>query len=199
MQPSAKQAGLKLCPHCHFVQSIAEKHCPRCSMRTHSRIPYSIQKTWALIITATIALVPANLLPITVLSTRGAPKPETIMSGIINLFQSDMPVVASVVFIASIVVPIAKLVGLALILAGLHMHIELSDRQRVQMFRFIDFIGRWSMLDLFVLSIMIAVFSHHKIIDVAAGPGATAFGLAVVLTLFAAKTFDTRLIWDYQT
>ncbi|MGY5453473.1 paraquat-inducible protein A [Agarivorans sp. MS3-6] len=198
MYTSAKQVGLKLCRHCKLTMNQQETHCHRCHMAVHSRTPHSLQKCWAFIIAATIGLFPANLLPITVLSTRGAPQYETIMSGVISLIKDDMVGIAIVVFVASIVVPVMKLVGLAVILLSLHYRINLDNRQRIVIYRIIEIIGKWSMLDLFVLSIMIAVFERNNLVGVEAGPGATAFGVVVILTLFAAKSFDTRLIWDKE-
>ncbi|GGA95450.1 paraquat-inducible protein A [Agarivorans gilvus] len=198
MPTSAKQVGLKLCGHCHMVLPMQQSHCQRCHMRVHSRIPQSTQRCWAFIIAACIGLFPANLMAITVLTTRGAPQYETIMSGVISLIKDDMVSIAIVVFVASIVVPVMKLLGLIVILLSLHFHVNLDSRQRIVIYRIIDIIGKWSMLDLFVLSIMIAVFERNNLVGVEAGPGATAFGAVVMLTLFAAKSFDTRLIWDAQ-
>ncbi|WP_432459429.1 paraquat-inducible protein A [Agarivorans sp. QJM3NY_25] len=177
---------------------VEQATCPRCHMPVHSRLPNSLQRCWAFVITATIGLFPANLLPITVLTTRGAPQYETIMSGVASLIKDDMVGIAIVVFVASIVVPVMKLIGLAVILLSLHFRFNLTNKQRIVIYRIIDIIGKWSMLDLFVLSIMIAVFERNNLVGVEAGAGATAFGAVVLLTLFAAKSFDTRLIWDKE-
>ncbi|GDY26131.1 hypothetical protein AHAT_20210 [Agarivorans sp. Toyoura001] len=198
MYTSAKQMGLKLCRHCKLSMSEEQTHCQRCHMRVHTRAPNSLQKCWAFVIAATVGLFPANLMPITVLSTRGAPQYETIMSGVISLIKDDMVGIAIVVFVASIVVPVMKLVGLIVIMLSLQFKMNLDNRQRIVIYRIIDIIGKWSMLDLFVLSIMIAVFERNNLVGVEAGPGATAFGAVVLLTLFAAKSFDTRIIWDKQ-
>lgn len=150
----------------------------------------------ALLITAAILYIPANVLPIMTVSSLGKGDPSTIMSGVIQLVQHGMIPIAAVVFIASIVVPTFKLVGIALLLFSVQRRQPLSARQRIVMYRFIEFIGRWSMLDIFVIAILVAVVNFGRLASVEANLGAIAFASVVILTMLAAVTFDPRLIWD---
>ena len=170
--------------------------CTRCGAVVHARRPNSIVRTWALLIAASILYIPANLLPIMTVSTLGQGSPDTIMSGVIQLVQHGMIPIAAVVFIASILVPTFKLVGIGLLLYSVQRRQPLSARQRILMYRFIEFIGRWSMLDIFVIAILVAVVNFGRIASVEANLGAVAFATVVILTMLAALTFDPRLIWD---
>ncbi len=162
----------------------------------HPRRPNSILRTWALLLTAAILYIPANVLPIMTVSSLGQGDPSTIMSGVIQLVQHGMFPIAAVVFVASILVPTFKLVGIALLLFSVQRHQPLSARQRIIMYRFIEFIGRWSMLDIFVIAILVAVVNFGRLASIEANLGAVAFASVVILTMLAAVTFDPRLIWD---
>jgi paraquat-inducible protein A len=173
-----------------------EQVCTRCGALVHARRPNSVVRTWALLITAAILYIPANVLPIMTVSSLGQGDPSTIMSGVIQLVQHGMIPIAAVVFIASILVPTFKLVGIALLLFSVQRRQPLSARQRIWMYRFIEFIGRWSMLDIFVIAILVAVVNFGRLASVEANLGAIAFASVVILTMLAAVTFDPRLIWD---
>ncbi|RJG42264.1 paraquat-inducible protein A [Motilimonas pumila] len=196
---SAKDHRLTRCDSCGYLCSESPgSACPRCQHTLQTRFAYSLQKTWAYLITACICLLPANFSPITVLSTQVGDTPDTIMSGVIALYNTDNQGIAIIVFVASILVPIIKIVGIAVILVSVQWRLNIRHRTRFKMFQFIDWIGRWSMLDLFVISIMITLIDKGQLLTVIPGPGATAFALVVVFTLFAAKSFDTRLMWDLE-
>lgn len=196
----AIDAGILVCNECHELNrqepDSHEQSCTRCGAVVHARRPNSIVRTWALLITATILYIPANVLPIMTVSALGQGSPDTIMSGVITLLKHGMLPIAAVVFIASILVPTFKLVGIALLLYSVQRHQPLSARQRILMYRFIEFIGRWSMLDIFVIAILVAVVNFGRIASVEANLGAVAFATVVILTMLAALTFDPRLIWD---
>ncbi|MFS0825917.1 paraquat-inducible protein A [Pseudomonas phoenicis] len=196
----AIDAGLVVCNECHQLNRLQpdakSQPCMRCGAAVHIRRPNSIVRTWALLITAMILYIPANLLPIMTVSSLGRGTPDTIMSGVIELMQNGMLPIAGVVFVASILVPTFKLIGIALLLYSVQRHQPLSARQRIWMYRFIEFIGRWSMLDIFVIAILVAVVNFGRIANVEANLGAVAFATVVILTMFAALTFDPRLIWD---
>ncbi len=196
----AIDAGILICCECHELNrkepGIRSQTCTRCGAIVHERRPNSLVRTWALLITAAILYIPANLLPIMTVSTLGQGSPDTIMSGVITLMKHGMLPIAAVVFIASILVPTFKLVGIALLLYSVQRHQPLSARQRILMYRFIEFIGRWSMLDIFVIAILVAVVNFGRIASVEANLGAVAFASVVILTMLAAVTFDPRLIWD---
>ncbi|HKS13273.1 MAG TPA: paraquat-inducible protein A [Pseudomonas sp.] len=196
----AIDAGILVCNECHELNRQEpgghSQDCTRCGAIVHVRRPNSILRTWALLITASILYIPANVLPIMTVSSLGQGTPDTIMSGVISLMQHGMLPIAAVVFVASILVPTFKLVGIGLLLYSVQRHQPLSARQRILMYRFIEFIGRWSMLDIFVIAILVAVVNFGRIASVEANLGAVAFASVVILTMFAALTFDPRLIWD---
>lgn len=196
----AIDAGILVCNECHELnRQDAERDsqtCTRCGAIVHARRPNSIIRTWALLITASILYIPANLLPIMTVSTLGQGSGDTIMSGVITLLKHGMVPIAAVVLIASILVPTFKLVGIGLLLYSVQRRQPLSARQRILMYRFIEFIGRWSMLDIFVIAILVAVVNFGRIASVEANLGAVAFATVVILTMLAALTFDPRLIWD---
>ena len=196
----AIDAGILICGECHELNrqdpETDEQTCTRCGARVHARRPDSLMRTWALLLTSAILYIPANLLPIMTVNSLGQGSPSTIMAGVIELVQHGMIPIAAVVFVASILVPTFKLVGIALLLFSVQRHQPLSARQRIIMYRFIEFIGRWSMLDIFVIAILVAVVNFGRIASIEANLGAVAFASVVVLTMLAAVTFDPRLIWD---
>ncbi|HAB02160.1 MAG TPA: paraquat-inducible membrane protein A [Pseudomonas sp.] len=196
----AIDAGILVCNECHELnrqdEQGATQNCSRCGAILHARRPNSIVRTWALLIAASILYIPANLLPIMTVSTFGQGSPDTIMSGVITLLKHGMVPIAAVVFTASILVPTFKLIGIGLLLYSVQRRQPLSARQRILMYRFIEFIGRWSMLDIFVIAILVAVVNFGRIASVEANLGAVAFATVVILTMLAALTFDPRLIWD---
>ncbi len=196
----AIDAGILVCDECHQLNrgdgEAVPSHCSRCGARLHSRRPNSIVRTWALLLTATILYIPANLLPIMTVNYLGQGSPSTILGGVLHLIHGGMLPIALVVFVASILVPTFKLVGLSILLYSVQRHQPMSARQRIVMYRFIEWIGRWSMLDIFVIAILVAVVSFGNMASVSADAGAAAFASVVVITMIAAVTFDPRLIWD---
>ena len=195
----ALDAGIIVCGECHKLEYLREdevQHCTRCGSHLHARRPNSIVRTWALLITAAILYIPANMLPIMTVSFLGKGMPSTIMGGVVELIHADMLPIALVVFVASILVPTFKLVGIALLLYSVQRHQPMSAKQRILMYRFIEWIGRWSMLDIFVIAILVAVVNFGNLASIQANLGAAAFASVVILTMIAAVTFDPRLIWD---
>lgn len=195
----ALDAGIIVCGECHKLEYLREgevQHCTRCGGRLHARRPNSIARTWALLITAAILYIPANVLPIMTVSFLGKGAPSTIMGGVLELIHADMLPIALVVFVASILVPTFKLVGIAMLLYSVQRHQPMSAQQRILMYRFIEWIGRWSMLDIFVIAILVTVVNFGNLASIQANLGAAAFATVVILTMIAAVTFDPRLIWD---
>lgn len=195
----ALDAGIIVCGECHKLEYLREgevQHCARCGARLHARRPDSIARTWALLVTAAILYIPANLLPIMTVNFLGKGTPATIMEGVVELMHAGMLPIAMVVFVASILVPTFKLVGIALLLYSVQRHQPMSARQRILMYRFIEWIGRWSMLDIFVIAILVAAVNFGNLASIEANLGAAAFASVVILTMMAAVTFDPRLIWD---
>lgn len=201
---SAKRQGLILCTDCHLVvRQVAAPpghacYCPRCGSRLHARRPNSLARTWALIITAWIFLMPANLYPVMTVIYLGEGEPDTILSGVVRLVQNGMIPIAILVFVASIVVPMLKLLGLMVLLLTVQRRWQLNKRQCTMLYRIIEVIGAWSMLDLFMISILVTLVDLGAVATISAGTGATAFATVVVLTMLAAMSFDPRLIWDLQ-
>ena len=194
------EQGLQLCKVCgNYSQQIKHPaYCPFCDNEIAQRKKNSLQKTWALLITAIIFIIPANLYPITYLLKNNTPYPDTIFSGILTLIDSGLPVIALIVFVASIMVPVLKIIGLAVIALSVQKRWRLNPKKQLLAFYLIDWIGKWSILDLFVISIMVAVFDKGQLLSVYPGIAATSFTLVVLTTLSAANSFDTRLIWDTQ-
>lgn len=196
----ALDAGIRVCLECQQLNPAPVEEgpivCSRCGARVHGRRPNSLARTWALLITAAILYIPANLLPIMTVNSLGRGSPDTIMSGVVTLVQHGMLPIAAVVFVASILVPTFKLVGIGLLLYSVQRHQPMSARQRIFMYRFIEWIGRWSMLDIFVIAILVALVRFDSLASIDAGAGAIAFACVVILTMLAAISFDPRLIWD---
>ncbi|ESE41132.1 paraquat-inducible protein A [Shewanella decolorationis] len=196
MKQQGKDLGLCLCRVCRQLNSSENTHCSRCEAELQVRDYSSLQKSWALLITAAILLIPANLYPITVLTNQGKVRHDTIFSGIIHLVHSDMLPIAIIVFIASILVPWVKIIGLATYLCAISFNLPISKKKLMVGFHIIEWIGRWSMLDLFVISLTVALVNMGQLLDAKPAPAATAFALVILLTQLAAKVLDTRLLWD---
>ncbi|MGL6260472.1 PqiA/YebS family transporter subunit [Vibrio sp. WXL210] len=190
------------CHSCHLSQPDNPEHrCVRCHAGLEKRKANSLQKTWAYLIAASIAVLPANLLPISILITNGERLEDTIFSGVASLVVNDMPFIAAIIFIASIVVPVGKIMGLAYLLITIHLkhrkpQCPRSQRHRMKLFFFVSWIGKWSMMDLFVISIMMTLVDRGQILDFTPGFGAIAFAAVVVLTMLAAENLDPRLLWS---
>lgn len=197
---TAAAHGLFSCHVCGLVSmappSGHEAHCPRCSSPLHFRKPDSLSRSWALLIAAYIMYVPANLLPIMETSSLFGAQDDTIMSGVIYLWHSGSWDLALVVFIASIMVPLLKLIAMTLLLITTQRHSVWQPLQRTKLYRIVEFVGRWSMLDVYVVAILAALVQIGSLATIKAGPAALAFGGVVVLTMFSAMQFDPRLIWD---
>ena len=196
---TVRDQGFLHCSVCHKLfrtYNTEPARCPRCESTVYSRIPHSLSQTWALLITSIILFIPANILPVMTVEKLGSSKADTIFSGIVNLMNSGMLPIAAIIFIASILVPLFKMLILFYLLFSVQLKWKFNIRQRMLLYRLIDFVGRWSMLDIFVIAILITLVSFGKIISIYAGPAATAFTAVVILTMIAAMRFDSRLMWD---
>jgi paraquat-inducible protein A len=170
--------------------------CPRCGAALHRRKPHSLARTWALVIAACILYVPANLLPVMTVTSFGQGEPDTILSGVKELIAAGMWPVALLVFFASITVPVLKIVTLIFLLVSVQRGSRWRPRDRTVLYRVIESVGRWSMVDIFMISILVALVNLGAIATILPGPGAIAFAAVVILTMIAAMSFDPRLIWD---
>ena len=196
---NALTQGFIRCHDCGYLVKIADKPgcCPRCDSQLHARHPHSLQRTTALLVSSFFLYIPANIFPIMTVNQFGSGEAHTIVGGIIDLIDSDMIPIGLLVLVASILVPTSKLIGISLLLLCAHFRWQVNARRWTLMYRVIAFVGRWSMLDIFMISILVDLvdFSNVRII---AGPAATAFAAVVILTMFAAENFDPRLLWDHQ-
>ncbi|MBB3211557.1 paraquat-inducible protein A [Herbaspirillum sp. Sphag1AN] len=195
---TAAECGLVSCHHCRTVwQDAADNaHCGVCGGTLHSRKPDSLNRTWAFLIAACIMYIPANLLPVMVTSTLLDQQRDTIMSGIIYFWLSGSWELALVVFVASFLVPLFKLVALILLTVTARRRSSWQRLQRAKLFRLVEAIGRWSMLDVFVVALLAGLVQIEGFARITAGFGVAAFGSVVVLTMLASLSFDPRLIWD---
>ncbi len=182
----------------HSPPNPTEPHgfCPRCGAALHVRKPNSLNRTWALILTAVILYVPANLLPVMTVVSFGKGEPDTILSGVQALAAVGMWPVAILVFFASITVPVLKLIGLSFLLISVQRRSAWRRRDRTVLYRIVENVGRWSMVDIFMISILTALVNLQAIATIDPGPGAIAFAAVVVITMIASYSFDPRLIWD---
>jgi paraquat-inducible protein A len=178
------------------LRSGARLRCPRCTAVLHPRKPESLQRTWALILAAVICYLPATLLPIMTTTSLGRSQSDTILSGAMYLLTHDMWVLALIVFVASIVVPLFKILILSLLLISVGVRSAWRPRERTRLYRITETIGRWSMVDVFVVTILVALVRLGNLASVEAESGAIFFCAVVVLTMLAAMSFDPRLIWD---
>jgi paraquat-inducible protein A len=199
---TAREAGLVSCHICHRLTIIPDSdidtsiRCPLCKARLHSRKPDSIARTWALMLTAGLLFIPANLLPIMRVDYLGRPDASTIVDGILHFFRDGSYAVGLIILSASILVPLFKISGLLIILLTIRLKRRIFLQQQAKMFRFIEFIGRWSMLDIFVIAILSVLVRFGFFSSIQAAPAATYFCMVVITTMLAAQTFDPRLLWD---
>ncbi|NEV64825.1 paraquat-inducible protein A [Thiorhodococcus minor] len=170
--------------------------CPRCMDVLHGRKPNSLQRTWALVLAAIVFYVPANLLPIMTVTSLGRTQSDTIYSGVVFLLTHGMWPLAIVVFVASIFVPLLKLLILLTLLLSVHFRCSWSPRDRTRLYRVTEAIGRWSMVDVYVVTILVALVRLGNLASVQAEAGAVFFCAVVIITMLAAMSFDPRLIWD---
>jgi paraquat-inducible protein A len=186
------------CEVCRLVSTPREEHahCPRCDAVLHIRKPNSVTRTWALVIAAAVLYVPANYYPVLTVMQLGAGAPSTIIGGVEELISSRMYPLAALVFFASIAVPMLKLVGLSIMLVATQMGRSDWLRDRTRLYHVVRWIGRWSMIDIFMEALLGALVKFGTVITIEPGVGAMAFCGVVILTMFAAETFDPRLMWD---
>ena len=199
---TARNTGLISCHSCHLLCQRAEQpshmRCPRCGAGMHDRKPNSIARTWALVLAAFIFYIPANVFPITIVISLGKAQSDTIMSGVIYFLQTGMWPIALIIFLASIFIPLLKLLALIFLLISVQRKTNWRRQDRTRLYRIVEIIGRWSMVDIFVVTILVALVHLGGLATIHAGPGALFFGAVVVITIVAAMSFDPRLIWDTE-
>jgi paraquat-inducible protein A len=185
------------CDTCGLVTRAAPgMRCSRCGFRLRDRRPASIQRTWAFALAAVVLYIPANIYPVLTVVRLGAGEPSTILGGVRELLDLGMWPLAALVFFASVAVPVLKLIGLGILLISTHCGTGWALHDRTVLYRIVDAIGRWSMIDIFMESILVALVQFGQLASVYPGPGAIAFAAVVILTMLAARSFDPRLMWD---
>jgi len=200
---TAMNNNLALCPQCHKLNKLRSEaakrekiQCVRCHGLFYQRKPQSLQYTLAWNIAALIAFIPANLYPIMIIYSLGIGDPSTILSGIGQFIDQGLYPIAVIIFTASIIVPLLKIIGLFLLVYRVHTGVRLRPDKHSKFYHALEFLGPWSMLDVFVVALLVAVVELGFVTSVAAGPAINYFTLTVIFTMLAANSFDPRLLWD---
>ncbi len=193
------EAGRQLCVHCRKLHTLDKTRCDRCGNQIFQRIPHSVAMTFSLAMAATLFLVPANLLPMMVVQTIVGKDAGTIMDGVIYFLEHGEAWIGIVIFLASVFVPFFKLTVLFYLLYIVRFKRHDKALFGLKLFRIIHFIGKWSMLDIFVVALMVGLVQFNNLATIVPGPAAGAFMLAVIMTMMATEHFDTRLMFDSET
>jgi len=197
----AAEGDLGGCHVCGQVQAISRHHaaqaCLRCAAVMHYRKPDHLARTWALLIAAAILYLPANIYPVMHIDSLFGSSAHTILGGVVELWQMGSWDIAAIVFVASVMVPLTKLISLAVLAFQVQRRDPAYLRQRTRLYEIVEFIGQWSMLDVFVVILLAALARFPGLTEISAGMGAGAFGMVVILTMLAAMSFDPRRGWDH--
>lgn len=202
--PTARELHLLQCYRCRLVCARASaensylQSCERCGTRLHERKPNAIARTWALMIAALIFYIPSNVLPIFHTSALQHESSTTILGSVVTLWQAGAWDIAAIIFVASVGVPVTKFLVLALLLITVQLGNTHSRRERTKLYRLLELIGYWSMLDVFVAALLTALVQFGSLGAIEPRAGILFFGLVVILTMLATLSFDPRLIWDSQ-
>ena len=202
---TAAECGLVACPACGSITRLTVEqfneppNCRLCFARLHSRKPMSIQRSWAWLIAGILAYVPANVYPIMYTVVFGNTEPNTIIGGFLVLWELKSYPVALVVFVASVVVPVLKFIAVSYLLISIQKRIGHSRYERTRLYRLTELVGRWSMIDVFVVAILAALVQIGSVAQIEPGLGATAFGATVIFTMLSALALDSRLLWDKES
>ena len=195
-QPTAGAIGCRTCGLVSLSPVSGVGECRRCGSHLHAREPDSIGHTWALTAAALILYVPANYFPVLTVVQLGAGAPSTILGGVVELFDAGMYPLAALVFFASVAVPVLKLISMITLLVSTQLGYTDRRRDRAVLYRIVNTVGRWSMIDVFMISILVALVQFGAAVTIDPGIGGVAFALVVITTMFAAEGFDPRLMWD---
>ena len=193
---TAREAGLVACRRCGQVQDRHVESCPRCHATLHSRGPDSLQKVWAWLIAGIILFIPANIYPMLLTDTLVEKSESTILGGVVDLVHHHAYGIAGIVFVASLVIPLGKFFVIGYLAISVQRKSTLNMHQRHVLFEAVEFIGRWSMIDVFVVAILSALVQLDTVASINPGIAAISFAMSVVFTMLSAQSFDPRLIWD---
>ncbi|NAF99007.1 PqiA/YebS family transporter subunit, partial [Escherichia coli] len=190
--------GLRSCSCCTAILPADEPVCPRCGTKGYVRRRNSLQWTLALLVTSIMLYLPANILPIMVTDLLGSKMPSTILAGVILLWSEGSYPVAAVIFLASIMVPTLKMIAIAWLCWDAKGHGKRDSERMHLIYEVVEFVGRWSMIDVFVIAVLSALVRMGGLMSIYPAMGALMFALVVIMTMFSAMTFDPRLSWDRQ-
>ena len=193
---TAASRNLSTCHVCCKLAPAELHHCPRCGSAMHLRKTDSIQRTLALLVTACLLYIPANLYPIMITDQLGSSEGSTIIGGVVLLLHHDAVPVALVIFLFSVMVPVGKLISMFYLVWTVKRHSPVGPRQRTVMYQVTEFVGKWSMVDVFVVAILVALVQLEGLLAIRPGIAALSFAGVVIVTMIAAESFDPRLIWD---
>ena len=193
---TAREMGLVVCTRCHQVWPRVAKRCTRCGHSLVSRDPKSLQRVWAFWLLGLMCYVPANLYPMLQTRTLFYTQQDTIVGGVIELAKYGSYLVALVILLASVVIPIAKFLAIAFLAVSIHHPSSVSNHLRQQLFEVVEYIGRWSMIDIFVVAILSSLVQLKVLVSINPGPASLFFAMSVIFTMISAQAFDSRLIWD---
>lgn len=199
--PRARQLQVIACHGCGLVledqlDSLGHWRCPRCGASLHRRRPNSIARAWALLIAGLIFYIPANVLPVMYTNMLGSGSDNTILQGVVEFWRSGSYGIALVIFVASVAVPCTKFLILSMLLVTVQRRSIWAMRERAKLYRLVELIGYWSMLDVLVVAIVAALVKFQSLSDIEPRTGILFFGMVVILTMLSAMQFDPRLIWD---
>lgn len=194
--PRGVNKGLASCHVCEKVAPVSDEHCPRCGSHLHLRKKDSIARTIALVIAATVMYVPSHILPIMTIRELGVPSEKTIVQGLVEFWRMGSYPIAIVIFTASILIPLLKIFALLWLCAAAKGLVDHSSKMLGKVYWITELLGRWSMVDIFVVAILVTMVQLGNYMRVTPGPGALAFAAVVILTMFAAMSFDPKLLWD---
>ena len=193
---TARQAGLVACQRCGQVHPLSATHCKRCQGALQSRDSQSLQKVWAWLFAGMIAFIPANLYPMLLTSTLVERSESTIIGGVIELVEYGSFGIAAIVFVASVMIPVGKFIAIAFLAISVQRGSRDGQHERHKTYEVVEFIGRWSMIDVFVVAILSALVQLDTIATINPGIAAVSFALSVIFTMLSAQAFDARQIWD---
>ena len=193
---TAAKSDLAACHMCLKLAPADVHQCPRCGSAMHLRKHDSLQRTLALLITACLLYIPANLYPIMYTDSLGSAEASTIMGGVVLLINLGSAPVALVIFIFSVIVPSAKLMAMFYLVWSVQRQSPIDRRKRSTLYRITEFVGKWSMVDIFVVTILVALVQLGGLLTIQPGIAALLFAGVVTITMIAAENFDSRLIWD---
>jgi len=194
--PTARGLGLIGCRECGSVHRPGTASCGLCGASLSSRVPDSFQKVWAWLIAGFVVYVPANIYPMLRTSTFGRTSESTIMGGVIELVHYGSYAVAFIVFFASIMIPVGKFIAIGWLALSIQRDWPMSGHRRMQLYEVVEFIGRWSMIDVFVVAILSALVQFSFVATINPGIAAVSFALSVAFTMLSAQSFDPKTIWD---